>query len=254
MSIAALLQAAEYIERREREAEHGYASTMPMPDDMRTVTKRPKTKKSQGSRTTHNELEKNRRAHLRNCLEKLKVLVPLGPETSRHTTLGLLTKAKRFIKNLEERDRKHAVHKEQLSREQRFLRRRLEQLTSQTGLHGLHELHGLHGLSTSAPTGSSCGPGSAAVASATAALLSKRRSVSECSLGTASSTSSTASSMNSDRSTGSPSVSESDEVDVIGYTSNQSDTDDHSSVQSSSDSGVAMSTSRLTLSDMMDNL
>jgi len=45
-----------------------------------------------------------------------------------------------------------------------------------------------------------------------------------------------------------------DEVDVIGYTSNQSDSDDHSSVQSSSDSGVAMSTSRLTLSEMMDNL
>ncbi|XP_012172581.1 max dimerization protein 1 isoform X1 [Bombus terrestris] len=249
MSIAALLQAAEYIERREREAEHGYASTMPMPDDMRTVTKRPKTKKSQGSRTTHNELEKNRRAHLRNCLEKLKVLVPLGPETSRHTTLGLLTKAKRFIKSLEERERKHAVHKEQLSREQRFLRRRLEQLTNQTGLHVLHGLHGLHGLSSSAPTGSSCGPGAAAAA----ALLSKRRSVSECSLGTASSTSSTASSRNS---AGSPSVSESAfyEVDVIGYTSNQSDTDDHSSVQSSSDSGVAMSTSRLTLSEMMDNL
>ncbi|PSN50022.1 Max dimerization protein 1 [Blattella germanica] len=100
MSIAALLQAAEYLERRERgklgrvsdtivkpeststwlpcqllawksadfdalviffitEAEHGYASTLPMPDDLRSV-KRPKTKKSQGSRTTHNELEKNR--------------------------------------------------------------------------------------------------------------------------------------------------------------------------------------------------
>lgn len=39
-----------------------------------------------------------RRAHLRNCLEKLKELVPLGHESSRHTTLGLLTKAKRFIK------------------------------------------------------------------------------------------------------------------------------------------------------------
>ncbi|XP_032456699.1 max-interacting protein 1 isoform X2 [Nasonia vitripennis] len=217
---------------------------MPIPDDIRTVTKRPKTKKSQGSRTTHNELEKNRRAHLRNCLEKLKVLVPLGPETSRHTTLGLLTKAKRFIKSLEERDRKHAVHKEQLSREQRFLRRRLEQLTGQPGLHGLH------GLSSSAPAASSCG----AAAAAAAAMLSKRRSVSECSVGTASSTSSTGSSRNSDRSAGSPSVSESDEVDVIGYTSNQSDTDDHSSVQSSSDSGVAMSTSRLTLSEMMDNL
>ncbi|KYN03406.1 Max dimerization protein 1, partial [Cyphomyrmex costatus] len=229
------------------EAEHGYASTMPIPDDMRTITKRPKTKKSQGSRTTHNELEKNRRAHLRTCLEKLKLLVPLGPETSRHTTLGLLTKAKRFIKNLEDRERKHTIHKEQLSREHRFLRRRLEQLTNQTGLHGLHALHGLHGLSTSAPTGS-------VAAAASAAMLSnKRRSISECSLGTAS-TSSTGSSSNSDRSAGSPSISESDEVDVIGYTSNQSDTDDHSSVQSSSDSGVAMSTSRLTLSEMMDNL
>ncbi|XP_011138871.1 max dimerization protein 1 [Harpegnathos saltator] len=245
MSIAALLQAAEYIERREREAEHGYASTLPIPDDMRTITKKPKTKKSQGSRTTHNELEKNRRAHLRTCLEKLKLLVPLGPETSRHTTLGLLTKAKRFIKNLEDRERKHAIHKEQLSREHRFLRRRLEQLTSQTGLHSLHALHGLHGLNPNAPTGST--------AAASAALLSKRRSISECSLSTAS-VSSTGSSRNSDRSAGSPSVSESDEVDVIGYTSNQSDTDDHSSVQSSSDSGVAMSTSRLTLSEMIDNL
>ncbi|XP_018361008.1 PREDICTED: max dimerization protein 4-like [Trachymyrmex cornetzi] len=187
------------------------------------------------------------RAHLRTCLEKLKLLVPLGPETSRHTTLGLLTKAKRFIKNLEDRERKHTIHKEQLSREHRFLRRRLEQLTNQTGLHGLHALHGLHGLSTSAPTGS------VAAAAASAAMLSKRRSISECSLGTVS-TSSTGSSSNSDRSAGSPSISESDEVDVIGYTSNQSDTDDHSSVQSSSDSGVAMSTSRLTLSEMMDNL
>lgn len=40
----------------------------------------------------------SRRAHLRVCLEKLKDMVPLGPEASRHTTLGLLTKAKRFIK------------------------------------------------------------------------------------------------------------------------------------------------------------
>lgn len=39
-----------------------------------------------------------RRAHLRLCLEKLKGLVPLGPESSRHTTLSLLTKAKLHIK------------------------------------------------------------------------------------------------------------------------------------------------------------
>jgi len=147
MSIAALLQAAEYLERREREAEHGYASTMPMPDDL-IVRRRSKAKKSQGnSRTTHNELEKNRRAHLRNCLEKLKEMVPLGPDASRHTTLGLLTRAKGFIKNLEDKDRKHAVQKEQLFREQRYLRRRLEQLNSQ--LHNMHKRRSVSECSTS---------------------------------------------------------------------------------------------------------
>ena len=49
-------------------------------------------------RSTHNELEKNRRAHLRHCLEKLKDIVPVGADSSRHTTLGLLNKAKHFIK------------------------------------------------------------------------------------------------------------------------------------------------------------
>lgn len=123
------------------------------------------------------------------------------------------------LQNLEERDRKHIIHKEQLSREHRFLRRRLEQLTSQTGLHGLHALHGLHGLSTSAPTGSATAAAAAAAAAASAAMLSKRRSISECSLGTAS-TSSTGSSINSDRSAGSPSVSESGEYNCqILYTS-----------------------------------
>jgi len=72
-----------------------------------------------------------RRAQLRTCLEKLKDLVPLGPESARHTTLGLLTRAKHFIKTLEERDRRHVQHKDQLNREQRFLRRKMEQLSQQ---------------------------------------------------------------------------------------------------------------------------
>lgn len=40
----------------------------------------------------------SRRAHLRYCLEKLKEMVPLGSDSSKHTTLGLLTKAKAFIR------------------------------------------------------------------------------------------------------------------------------------------------------------
>lgn len=127
-SIAQLLQAAEFLDRREREAEHGYASTLPMPEEY--SKKRTRGKKSQGSRSTHNELEKNRRAHLRHCLEKLKDLVPVGAEASRHTTLGLLTKARGFIKNLEDREKRHNQCKDQLRREQRYLRRKLEQLSA----------------------------------------------------------------------------------------------------------------------------
>ncbi|KAM9266265.1 LOW QUALITY PROTEIN: max dimerization protein 1 [Morus bassanus] len=159
LSIQMLLEAAEYLERRERgtwfppprhprpgaspvrargdrarpclsaEAEHGYASLLPGGKDGEGLRRRAKARRSGGgSRSTHNEMEKNRRAHLRLCLEKLKGLVPLGPEASRHTTLSLLTKAKLHIKKLEDYDRK-AVHQiEQLQREQRHLKRQLEKL------------------------------------------------------------------------------------------------------------------------------
>lgn len=129
MNIQMLLEAADYLERREREAEHGYASMLPYPKDRDVFKRRSKSKKnSTSSRSTHNEMEKNRRAHLRLCLEKLKGLVPLGPESSRHTTLSLLTKAKLHIKKLEDCDRK-AIHQiDQLQREQRHLKRRLEKL------------------------------------------------------------------------------------------------------------------------------
>merc|ERR1711953_995950 len=131
MNIETLLQAAEYIERREREAEHGYASS---PTSDKNQRLKNSTKKAHGSRSTHNELEKNRRAHLRSCLENLKDLVPVGADSSRHTTLGLLNKAKHFIKNLEERDKKSLSAKDLLHREQRYLRRRLELLSEEVGV------------------------------------------------------------------------------------------------------------------------
>merc|ERR1712233_208180 len=145
MSIATLLQAAEYLDRREREAEHGYATTLPSPGEedfhqnntssTKNSTRLNKsTKKPQGNRSTHNELEKNRRAHLRSCLENLKDIVPVGSDSSRHTTLGLLNKAKHFIKNLEDRDRKSLTARESLHREQRYLRRRLELLSEEVGV------------------------------------------------------------------------------------------------------------------------
>ncbi|XP_075830492.1 max-interacting protein 1 isoform X1 [Microtus pennsylvanicus] len=143
-NVQILLEAASYLEQIEKEnkkCEHGYASSFPsMPSPRLQHSKPPRRlsraqKHSNGSsttstanRSTHNELEKNRRAHLRLCLERLKVLIPLGPDCTRHTTLGLLNKAKAHIKKLEEAERKSQHQLENLEREQRFLKRRLEQL------------------------------------------------------------------------------------------------------------------------------
>nr|XP_033804945.1 max dimerization protein 1 [Geotrypetes seraphini] len=129
VNIQMLLEAAEYLERREREAEHGYASMLPYTNKERdTLKRRNKSKKTTNNRSTHNEMEKNRRAHLRLCLEKLKMLVPLGAESNRHTTLSLLTKAKMHIKKLEDCDKRAQHQIDQLQREQRHLRRQLEKL------------------------------------------------------------------------------------------------------------------------------
>lgn len=213
MSIAALLQAAEYLDRREREAEHGYASLpptfeldspavvslvngtkvefaapTPQPTSVNLASLQPHRhrsgsgsssgssnnslhfksrnlsgasaiakggRKNSGNRSTHNELEKNRRAHLRNCLEKLKDIVPLGADSSRHTTLGLLNKAKHFIKTLEDKDRKVAVHRETLLREQRYLRRRVELLSNQMdAIHKRRSVSECSATSTGSSTGS----------------------------------------------------------------------------------------------------
>nr|XP_057930979.1 max dimerization protein 4 [Doryrhamphus excisus] len=130
-SLLILLEAAEYLERRDREAEHGYASVLPYSSDFsRKKTKSsPINRKSHNNRSSHNELEKHRRAKLRLYLEQLKKLVPLGPDSTRHTTLSLLKRAKMHIKKLEEQDRKALNMKEQLQREHRYLKRRLEQLS-----------------------------------------------------------------------------------------------------------------------------
>uniref|UniRef100_A0A9L0I6I7 MAX dimerization protein 4 n=1 Tax=Equus asinus TaxID=9793 RepID=A0A9L0I6I7_EQUAS len=171
-SLLILLEAAEYLERRDREAEHGYASVLPFDGDFA----RKKTKaaglvrKAPNNRSSHNELEKHSswphsqwggrsahplrgeeaevpwtlsgravmawdpkvRAKLRLYLEQLKQLVPLGPDSTRHTTLSLLKRARMHIKKLEEQDRRALSIKEQLQREHRFLKRRLEQLSVQS--------------------------------------------------------------------------------------------------------------------------
>uniref|UniRef100_A0A3P9MGL2 Max interactor 1, dimerization protein n=1 Tax=Oryzias latipes TaxID=8090 RepID=A0A3P9MGL2_ORYLA len=126
MNVQRLLEAAEYLDRRERECEHGYASIGP--SDQSTSYQR--TRRFRNKKFNNNH---NRRAHLRLCLERLKALIPLGPDCTRHTTLGLLTKAKAHIKKLEEADRKSQNQLQSLEREQRHLQLQLELLNPGEG-------------------------------------------------------------------------------------------------------------------------
>ncbi|XP_077960788.1 max-interacting protein 1 isoform X2 [Gasterosteus aculeatus] len=123
-TVQVLLDAANYLENVEKsygKCEHGYASTYPETQTAPQLKQR--KSKNRKSDNIH-----NRRAHLRLCLERLKSLIPLGPDCSRHTTLGLLNKAKAHIKKLEELDRRSLHQLETLEREQRHLQRQLSQL------------------------------------------------------------------------------------------------------------------------------
>ncbi|KAF7688298.1 hypothetical protein HF521_014304 [Silurus meridionalis] len=67
VNIRRLLEAAEYLERKDRECEHGYASTFPSIQSSNNYQRqrkfRNKKHSSNHNRSTHNELEKNRKAN-----------------------------------------------------------------------------------------------------------------------------------------------------------------------------------------------
>nr|XP_020646278.1 max dimerization protein 3 isoform X1 [Pogona vitticeps] len=148
-NLQVLLQAAEYVERREREAEHGYASLSPYRGqsisqsqrrrrprhpprkalkDLRQLTSSKKDSISSSQQSVHNELEKHRRAQLRQCLEQLKQQIPISTDQAHYTTLNLLHQARLHMKKLEEQEKRARRLKERLRCEQQNLRQRLEEL------------------------------------------------------------------------------------------------------------------------------
>ncbi|KAI4873775.1 hypothetical protein NFI96_010636 [Prochilodus magdalenae] len=134
-NIQVLLQAAEYLDRKEREAEHGYASALPFYSSKATEKRsRQKNRRASpgSSRSVHNELEKHRRAQLRHYLEQLKQQVPLSSDSTRNTTLNLLRRAQLHIKKLQEQDERAELLKDRLRWEQQELRVRLQQLQGGT--------------------------------------------------------------------------------------------------------------------------
>ncbi|XP_020018290.1 max dimerization protein 3 [Castor canadensis] len=134
-NIQVLLQAAEFLERREREAEHGYASLCPhrSPGPIHRRRKRPLHVPGalDSGRSVHNELEKRRRAQLKRCLEQLKQQMPLGADCARYTTLSLLRRARMHIQKLEEQEQRARRLKEKLRSRQQNLQHQLERLRGQ---------------------------------------------------------------------------------------------------------------------------
>jgi hypothetical protein len=70
------------------------------------------------SRAAHNELEKNRRSQLRSFLEKLKSVLPADHDSTRDTTLSLLTRARNYLRAILEQKQQLVDRRTQLLAEQ----------------------------------------------------------------------------------------------------------------------------------------
>ncbi|PAA67917.1 hypothetical protein BOX15_Mlig018465g1 [Macrostomum lignano] len=99
-----------------------------------------RTVQSVSSRSSHNELEKNRRAHLRQCLDSLRDQLPMCPgQANRLTMLNVLNRSHSYLKELQSRSSEQAnqlsvaqrrqkellVRRDQMRRNLRTLRRQL---------------------------------------------------------------------------------------------------------------------------------
>lgn len=113
MSIDALIQAAQYLDGQEQSPRNRSRN--------RCRNKKP----TSYSRTTHNLLEKNRRAQLRDCLEVLRQHVPLPDKL---TTLALLQSAKKYIEGLQQKEKEDIEAKMKLQHQQTVLLSRLAEL------------------------------------------------------------------------------------------------------------------------------
>ncbi|XP_050411457.1 max-binding protein MNT isoform X1 [Patella vulgata] len=80
-----------------------------------------------GTRETHNKLEKNRRAHLKECFDILKVQIPFM-EDKKTSNLSILRGALKFIQNMKRKEKEFDRELHRLVSEKSRLRERLEKL------------------------------------------------------------------------------------------------------------------------------
>ncbi|KAJ0172936.1 hypothetical protein K1T71_011112 [Dendrolimus kikuchii] len=81
-----------------------------------------------GTREVHNKLEKNRRAHLKECFEMLKRQLPTTPDDKKTSNLSILGSAIRYIQVLRRKERECEHEMERLAREKIAAQQRLAAL------------------------------------------------------------------------------------------------------------------------------
>lgn len=100
---------------------HGLTSTATLLSHIPTGGRRRTTSSnsngSVGTREVHNKLEKNRRAHLKECFEQLKKQLTLQPDEKKTSNLSILHAAIRHIQLLKRKEREYEHEMERLAKE-----------------------------------------------------------------------------------------------------------------------------------------
>ncbi|KAG6455327.1 hypothetical protein O3G_MSEX009163 [Manduca sexta] len=87
-----------------------------------------------GTREVHNKLEKNRRAHLKECFELLKRQLPATPDDKKTSNLSILGSAIRYIQVLRRKERECEHEMERLAREKIAAQQRLAALKREVSI------------------------------------------------------------------------------------------------------------------------
>ncbi|XP_074534758.1 max-binding protein MNT isoform X1 [Halichoeres trimaculatus] len=98
------------------------------PDDCRQLDK--KRPGGAGTRESHNKLEKNRRAHLKECFETLKKNIP-NIDEKKTSNLCVLRSALRYIQTLKRKEKEYEHDMERLAREKIATQQRLAELKNE---------------------------------------------------------------------------------------------------------------------------
>uniref|UniRef100_A0A3Q4GNA9 Max-binding protein MNT n=1 Tax=Neolamprologus brichardi TaxID=32507 RepID=A0A3Q4GNA9_NEOBR len=96
------------------------------PDDSRHLDSK-KRPGGAGTREVHNKLEKNRRAHLKECFETLKKNIP-NIDEKKTSNLSVLRSALRYIQTLKRKEKEYEHDMERLAREKIATQQRLAEL------------------------------------------------------------------------------------------------------------------------------